>query len=176
MAVKIFSVLIIVFCVGVTLVMVGRVGLGEGVLDDIKLADAIAGEVVSYEINATGVGARFEADSGVRYDGYDLFEGFSGVVLRDGERHEISSKNAKIEDRNITLFGDAIYHNKTSGLKYKSDELSYKTDSGIISSDGDFTAIQGENVVSGKGIKYDTRTKKGSSGRIKGWFEVRDAN
>ena len=115
--------------------------------------------VADYEINATMVNARYEADTWNRYSEFDEFIKFRAEIFKDNKRHNVNSDKAFYNGGRITLRGNARYANNEN-LAFASEEVIYSTATKVATSDSPFTMTQNEDKIVGKALVYDFELKK----------------
>ena len=137
---------------------------------DNTIATIQANDFVDHEINATMITARYEADEWNRYDGLDEFLNFKAEILRDENRHDISSDKAFYQNDIVKFTGNVTYKDNKD-LKFVSEEVMYNTKTKIANSDEPFVMTQNNDKIVGKSIIYDTNLKRTYARGIEAWVQ-----
>lgn len=169
LAIKIFYFVVALFSMSVVALMLQNPYDNSILANDIKLANMQADGVVSYEINATEVYAKFVSNSVIAYDDHNKFIN-PDITFIDKDTHNIISKEAIYKDNNITFIGDVKYLNLITNLRYNSSEILYGGDEKILLSNYPFELLQNGDKISGNSIIYELDSNHISAKGVRGWF------
>lgn len=170
MVVKIFYAVIAIFSIAMVFLASSDPYFAENFKKDLSVANMQANDIVDYEINATMISARYEADELNRYNKEDEFLMFKSEILRGNLLHFLSSDKAKIQGDNIKFIHNVVYDNNDS-LNFQSDEVVYNQKTKIAISKKDFIMTQNSDKIIGKSLEYDLKNKQTKIKGIKAWIE-----
>ena len=115
--------------------------------------------VTDYEMNATTISARYEADTWNRYPEFDELVKFRAEIFKGNKKHNVSSNKAFYNGGRIILQGDVHYANNEN-LTFVSEEVVYSTATKVATTQKPFMMTQNEDKVVGKALVYDFELKK----------------
>lgn len=121
--------------------------------------------VTAYELTSKQVKSKYSANTWLRYDDKDILTNFRA----QNQKESVSAKRAIKKNKQIKLEGDVLYKDN-KGLKVLSQGMIYDLASKVLSIDSKFSALQGENIVHGTKLSYDTQAKQLRIKGLKAWF------
>ncbi|MDO5045880.1 LPS export ABC transporter periplasmic protein LptC [Campylobacter sp.] len=170
MVIRIFYFVISVFSVAMVYLTIQDPYYSELVKPDNSVASIKINDVIDYEINASIISGRYEADEWNRYSDRDEFLGFKAEILKDNKEHNLTSQ--KVFYKNDKLkFKENVNYVNNEGLKFVSDEVIYDIKTKIARSDVPFVMTQNQDKIEGDGGVYDTNMKKTYIRGIRAWVE-----
>ncbi|QKG28961.1 LPS export ABC transporter periplasmic protein LptC [Campylobacter sp. RM16187] len=170
MVIRIFYFVIAIFSVAMVYMTLQDPYYSEILKPDNSIATIGMNDVVDYEINATIVSAKYEADEWNRYKNMDEFLNFRADVLRDDTYHSVISDKAFYQDDTIKLKGNVRYLN-SENLKFVSEEADYNTKTKIASSSMPFVMTKNEDKIVGNSLVYDANLKRTYAKGIQAWVQ-----
>lgn len=170
MVVKIFYFVIAIFSVAMVFLASSDPYYSEQFKRDLSVANMQVNQIVDYEINATKISGKYEADRLNRYANKDEFLNFKASVLRQNLEHNLSSQTAIYQGDEMKFLKDVRYENNES-LKFSSDELIYNQKAKIAKTTSDFVATKNHDKVIGKSLEYDIGNKQTKAQGVKAWVE-----
>ena len=126
--------------------------------------------VTDYEMNATAVNARYEADTCNRYKDRDECLKFKGVAIRGDKEHNISSDEA-IYQEDLLKFKNNVRYINNENLKFVSNEATYDIKKKIAISNTPFVMTQNGDKITGNSLVYDLNLKTTKIKGFQGWIE-----
>lgn len=109
-----------------------------------------------YEISPKGIDYVLEGKSGQKFD--DRYE-ISSAKFSDNTRkisQSISASSALYQGEEIRMEGGVVFE-REDGIKSRSDNALYRTDTSVVSTSGPFEVTQGPNTLKGSDLVFDTR-------------------
>ena len=94
------------------------------------------------------------------------------VYLSDTVEY-LSAKNSVYYGDKLYLDGDVVLHEK-DGYKYKTQHAIYDQKTEVLHITSPFVGVKGKNVIEGKTLEYDTRSKKASGKTVGTVFYIPD--
>lgn len=159
MVIRIFYIVVSVFSVAMVYLAIEEPYYSELLKGGEVSADMQMNAVTDYEINATTVNARYEADTWNRYAEFDEFIKFRAEIFKDNKEHNVSADKAFYNGGRIKFKGNAKYANSEK-LTFFSDEVVYSTATKVAATETPFTMMRDEDKVVGKALVYDFELKK----------------
>lgn len=159
MVIRIFYLVVSVFSVAMVYLAIEEPYYSELLKGGEVSANMQMNAVTDYEMNATVVNARYEADTWNRYSEFDEFIKFRAEIFKDNKEHSVSSDKAFYNGGRIILKGNARYVNNEN-LAFFSDEVIYSTATKVATTQTPFTLTKNEDKIVGKALVYDFELKK----------------
>ena len=159
MVIRIFYLVVSVFSVAMVYLAIEEPYYSELLKGGEVTTNMHMNAVTDYEMNATVVNARYEADTWNRYSEFDEFIKFRAEIFKDNIEHNVSSDKAFYNGGRIILKGNARYVNNEN-LAFFSDEVIYSTATKVATTQTPFTLTKNEDKIVGKALVYDFELKK----------------
>ena len=159
MVIRIFYLVVSVFSVAMVYLAIEEPYYSELLKGGEVTTNMQMNAVTDYEINASVVNARYEADTWNRYSEFDEFIKFRAEIFKDNKEHNVSSDKAFYNGGRIILKGNARYANNEN-LTFLSEEVIYSTATKVATTQTPFTLTKNEDKIVGKALVYDFELKK----------------
>lgn len=171
MSIRIFYFFITLFSVSVVFSMLDSPFEFSIDKNNIGIANMQANKIQIMELNASKTYAKYGAQNIMRYKNQDIANNFWALYAPDTELHELSADQASLDGNITTLKGNAIYQNKTSGLKYSSNKLVFDKQNKILTAPEPFDVEQNTSKMHALSGKYDLKTKQMQANMVQGWTQ-----
>ncbi|MCR8678921.1 MULTISPECIES: hypothetical protein [Campylobacter] len=169
LAIRIFYFAVAIFSISVVVLMLQSPYDIKANINNIKVANMQADEVISYEMNATDIYANFISSSVIAYDDYNKFIN-PNVTFIHKDKHNINAKEAIYKDNNITFINEVKYINLITNLRYNSNEIIYDNSTKILLSNLPFELLQNSDKILGNSVIYELDNNYITAKGVRGWF------
>lgn len=172
MVIKIFYIVIAIFCVTMVILSVQSPYLSDDFKRDLSIANMEMNNIIDYEVSQSVTG-KFTSDKGTRYNDRDEFENFYGQIFEKDTNHTLKSNKARYKKDIVTFSGKATYTN-TDDLNYISEEIIYNLKTKVAQSDKPFVMTQNNDKITGKNLKHILATKQTFAKGVHAWIQTKE--
>jgi hypothetical protein len=122
------------------------------------------------EVDTDMMKSRAYTDYGVRDKGVLTLDNL--IYISDSIESLLANK-ARLKGNKLFLDGDVVLYEK-GGNKYETQHAIYNKKTEILNITSPFTGVQGQNIVEGKSLNYNMRTKKATGKTVGTVFHIPD--